>query len=205
GPTPAIVPTSMPGLIGHTDLDYSGWDLKLPDQARVDEWLKEFAGYVASGKLPAVEFVYLPRDHTMNTASGQPTPTAMVADNDLAVGRLVEAVSHSNFWPETAIFIVEDDAQDGPDHVEMHRTVAQVISPYTQTGAADSTFHTPVRLPRTVESTVAMPPLTQFEAAATPMSASFSSNPSLQPYNAHTPVASVPATMLESAPMASLA
>jgi len=205
GPAPAIVPTSMPGLVGHTDLDYSGWDLKLPDQARIDEWLREFAGYVASGDLPAVEFVYLPRDHTMNTASGQPTPTAMVADNDLAVGRLVDAVSHSHFWPETAIFIVEDDAQDGPDHVEMHRTVAQVISPYTQTGAVDSTFYSTVSMLRTIELIMGIPPLTQFDAAATPMSASFSSKPNFQTYDAITPVTALTATNSASAPMAALA
>src|SRR5215468_6188888 len=205
GPVPVIVPTSMPGLVGHTDLQYSGWDLKLSDQARVDEWLNEFAGYLASGDLPAVEFVYLPRDHTMNTASGQPTPTAMVADNDLAVGRLVDAVSHSHFWPETAIFIVEDDAQDGPDHVEMHRTVAQVISPYTQTGAVDSTFYSTVSMLRTIELIAGIPPLTQFDAAATPMSASFSSTPRFQPYDAITPMTSLIATNPASAPMATLA
>jgi YVTN family beta-propeller protein len=205
GPAPVIVPASMPGLVGHTDLAYSGWDLKLPDQARIDEWVKEFAAYVASGDLPAVEFVYLPRDHTMNTASGQPAPTAMVADNDLAVGRLVEAVSHSKFWPETAIFIVEDDAQDGPDHVEMHRTVAQVISPYTQTGRVDSTFYSTVSMLRTLELIMGIPPLTQFDAAATPMSASFSTTPGFQTYDAITPMTSLTATNSAAAPMAALA
>jgi YVTN family beta-propeller protein len=194
------------GLIpGHTDLDYSGWDLSLPDQARIDEWLREFAGYVASGDLPAVEFVYLPRDHTMNTASGQPAPTAMVADNDLALGRLVEAVSHSVFWRETAILVVEDDAQDGPDHVEMHRTVAQVISPYSQTGAVDSTFYSTVSMLRTIELIAGIPPLTQFDAAATPMSRSFSSTPRFDRYDAITPMTSLTATNSASAPMATLA
>src|SRR5262249_21366095 len=159
-----------------------------------DEWLQEFAGYVASGDLPAVEFVYLPRDHTKNTASGQPSPTAMVADNDLAVGRLVEAVSHSDFWRATAIFIVADDAPDGPDHVEMHRTVAQIISPYSQTGAVDSTFYSTVSMLRTIELIAGIPPLTQFDAAATPMNASFSSTPNFRPYDVVTPLTSLAAT-----------
>ncbi len=177
GALPALVPATMPGLAGHTDLDYSGWDLRYPDQSRVDEWLKDFSGFESSGQMPTVQLVYLPRDHTMNTASGQPAPTAMVADNDLALGRLVDAVSHSRFWPDTAIFVVEDDAQDGADHVDTHRTVAQVISPYSQLGTVDSTFYSTVSMLRTIELIVGVPPLTQFDAAATPMSACFSPVP----------------------------
>src|SRR5262249_48870122 len=115
------------------------------------------------------------------------------------------AVSHSDFWRETAIFIVEDDAQDGPDHVEMHRTVAQIISPYSQTGAVDSTFYSTVSMLRTIELIAGIPPLTQFDAAATPMSASFSSPPSFRPYDAVPPMTSLAAPNPPTAPMAALA
>jgi YVTN family beta-propeller protein len=205
GALPALVPATMPGLAGHTDLDYSGWDLKYTDQARIDAWLREFQGFQSSGQMPTVQLVYLPRDHTMNTASQQPTPTAMVADNDLALGRLVDAVSHSRFWSSTAIFVVEDDAQDGPDHVDAHRTIAQVISPYSQLGTVDSTFYSTVSMLRTIELLVGAPPLTQFDAAATPMSDCFSSSANLRPYTAIVPGTSLTTTNSASAPMAAVA
>jgi len=205
GALPALVPATMPGLAGHTDLNYSGWDLRYTDQNRVNEWLTEFHSFETSGTMPTVQFVYLPRDHTMNTATGQPTPTAMVADNDLALGRLVDAVSHSKFWGDTAIFVVEDDAQDGPDHVDCHRTVAQVISPYSQTGAVNSTFYSTVSMIRTIELLVGVPPLTQFDATATPLTACFGAVPNMQPYATIAPGTSLTATNSASAPMAKLA
>jgi len=205
GALPALVPATMPGLAGHTDLNYSGWDLRYTDQNRVNEWLTEFHGFETSGTMPTVQFVYLPRDHTMNTATGQPTPTAMVADNDLALGRLVDAVSHSRFWGDTAIFVVEDDAQDGADHVDTHRTVAQVISPYSQTGVVNSTFYSTVSIMRTIELLVGVPPLTQFDATATPLTACFGAVPNMRPYTTIAPGASLTATNSASAPMAKLA
>lgn len=139
-----------------------------PIQLRIDEWSREFAGYEAARSLPTMKFVYLTQDHTMVTATGQPQPSSMIADNDLALGRLVDAVSHSAFWPSTAIFVVEDDAQDGPDHVSGHRTIAQVISPYTQFGSVDSTLYSTVSMLRTIELILGLQPMTQFDAAATP-------------------------------------
>jgi phospholipase C len=125
----------------------------------------------------------------------------MVADNDLALGKLVDAVSHSKFWASTAIFVIEDDAQNGPDHVDAHRMPAQVISPYTQTGKIDSTFYSTVSVLRSIEQIVGIGAMTQFDAAATPLTASFSSKPNLAPYDAV-----VPSTLGEingaSAPMA---
>src|SRR5262249_59235665 len=106
-----------------------------------------------------------------------------VADNDLALGRMVEAVSNSLFWSDTAIFVVEDDAQNGPDHVDAHRTVALVISPYTQTGSVDSTFYSTSSMLRTIELIVGLPPMTQFDAA-TPMLATFADTPNAAPYSA---------------------
>jgi hypothetical protein len=192
----------MPNLIDHTDLGYSGWDLKYSDQDRIDYWLTKFAGYETAGEMPTVQFVYLPRDHTMVTATGQPQPTAMVADNDLALGRLVEAVSHSEFWTDTAIFVVEDDAQDGPDHIDSHRTVAQVISPYSQHGAIDSTFYSTVSMLRTMELILGVEPMTIFDATATPMSACFSASPNDAAYDAIVPGTSLTAVNAASAPMA---
>ena len=158
----------MPNLDGQTDLHYPGWNLGIPDRRRIQRWAREFRHYEACGCLPTVEFVYLPQDHTVGTATTRPKPTAMIADNDLALGQLVDAVSHSSYWKYTAIFVVEDDAQDGPDHVDGHRTIAQVISPYTQTGKVDSTFYSTVSMLRTMEMILGVDPMTQFDAAAPP-------------------------------------
>jgi YVTN family beta-propeller protein len=175
--------TSMPGLLGHTDMNYPGWDLSVPDQVRIDEWLNAFSGYVQRGSMPTMQFVYLPSDHTWSTTTSARTPTAYVADNDLALGRLVDAVSHSSFWASTAIFVVEDDTQDGPDHVNGHRMPALVISPYTQTGAVDSTFYSTASALRTMELILGVGPMTQFDATATPMTASFTSTPDYRPFD----------------------
>ncbi|OKH48923.1 hypothetical protein NIES2101_21565 [Calothrix sp. HK-06] len=179
--------TTEPRLAANTDLNFPGYDLTISDQTRFNEWLNEFQQYEASGQLPTVEFVRLPNDHTSGTRIGAPTPRAYMADNDLALGKLVDAVSHSPFWKDTAIFVVEDDAQNGPDHVDAHRTVAQVISPYTQTGKVDSTFYDTSAMLRTMEQIVGIGPLSQFDAAATPMLNSFTDTPDFTPYTAITP------------------
>src|SRR5262249_11570582 len=173
------VADTEPRLAAKTDLNFNGYDLSKPDAyaelfgptqpTRIAEWLKEFNQYVAQGNLPPVEFVRLPNDHTAGTRVGAPTPRAYVADNDWALGQLVEAVSHSKYWGSTAIFVVEDDDQNGPDHVDAHRTIVQVISPYTQTGKVDSTFYSQVSMLRTMELIIGIGPMTQYDAAATPM------------------------------------
>jgi hypothetical protein len=112
----------------------------------------------------------------------------MVADSDWATGQLVDAVSHSPYWKSTAIFVIEDDAQDGPDHVDAHRTVAHVISPYTQLGKVDSTFYSSVSLLRTMELLLGLGPLTQFDAAANPLYGSFTDTPDVAPYDAIKPI-----------------
>ena len=199
---PGRVASTAPGLAAHTDLQYPGYDLSVSDQARVDEWLAEFQAFVANGGLPTVELVRLPNDHTAGTRPGSPTPRAYVADNDLALGRLVEAVSGSPYWPETAIFVLEDDAQNGPDHLDAHRTEALIISPYTQTGAVDSTFYSTSSMLRTMELIVGLPPMTQFDAGATPMLNSFTDTPNLQPYTATVPDQALDEMNAASAPMA---
>jgi len=194
-PGVAAEPTA-PNLATRTDPNYPGYNLAWADSpasplakpARITEWQREFASYQANpNTFPTVELVRLPNDHTAGTFPGAPVPRAYVADNDYALGLLVDTVSHSQFWKDTAIFVVEDDAQDGPDHVDGHRTEALVISPYTQRGKVDSSFYSTVAMLRTMELIVGIGPLTQFDAAATPMLNAFTAQPNLTPYTAQVP------------------
>ncbi|GIH15066.1 bifunctional YncE family protein/alkaline phosphatase family protein [Rugosimonospora africana] len=202
GPLPAKVFPTEPRLAAHTDPNFAALNLTLTDNSRVDEWTKEFNQFVADGQLPTMEFLRLGNDHTQGTTPGVLTPAAMVAENDLAVGRVVDAVSHSPYWKDTAVFITEDDAQDGPDHVDAHRTTALVVSPYTQTGKVDSTQYSTVAMMRTMELLAGIGPLTQFDAMATPMTASFAKKPNLTPFSAITPSQSLTQVNGADAPMA---
>jgi DNA-binding beta-propeller fold protein YncE len=154
---------------------------------RVDEWLREFQGYQGANSMPTMQFIRLGNDHTQGTKAGAPTPKAYVADNDLALGRLVDAVSHSQYWKDTVIMVTEDDAQNGPDHVDAHRTLAQVISPYTRTGRVDSTFYSTSSMLRTMELLVGLGPLTQFDAYAAPLAGAFTTRSDTTPYTALVP------------------
>ncbi|MGB8651917.1 MAG: bifunctional YncE family protein/alkaline phosphatase family protein [Mycobacteriales bacterium] len=204
-----------PRLDARTDHAYTGFDLACPDNAdtfrarkatcgtpRYDAWKSEFDGYVSRGDLPTVELLRLPNDHTAGTRPGSPTPRAYVADNDLALGRVVDAVSHSRYWKDTAIFVTEDDAQDGPDHVDAHRTLAQVISPYTRTGAVDSSLYSTASMLRTIEDLVGIDPLTQFDALSLPMTRVFGDRADLTPYRAVRPAEAGDATNAADAPLA---
>jgi YVTN family beta-propeller protein len=171
-------------LEGHFDPMYRPWDLGYRDQKRVDEFLREFQEYEKNRNLPQLMILALPNDHTEGTAPGKPTPRAFVADNDLALGRLVDAVSHSTYWNDTAIFSVEDDAQNGPDHVDAHRTEALVISAYTKRHFVDSTLYSTSSMLRTIELILGLPVMSQFDAAATPMWNSFTLTADLTPYHA---------------------
>jgi len=137
-------------LAGRLSPTYAGYDLAVTDQARADAWQAEFEDFVKRGTVPRLMILSLPNDHTAATRPGSPTPKAMVADNDLALGRIVDVVSHSPVWKETAIFVVEDDAQNGPDHVDAHRTVCLVVSPYAKRGAVDHTMYSTVSVMRTM-------------------------------------------------------
>ena len=121
-----------PNLDANTDHQFPGFNMGISDQTRFAEWQREFRSFEQQNNLPSVEFIKFPRDHTCGTSPSCPTPKAMVADSDWALGQLVDTVSHSRFWKDTAIFVIEDDAQDGPDHVDAHRTIGHVISPYTR-------------------------------------------------------------------------
>jgi YVTN family beta-propeller protein len=168
-----------------TATNFPGFKLQVPDQVRADLFLSDFAQWVKNNDMPSLVVMSLPDDHTQGTSPGFPTPAAMVADNDLAVGRMVDAVSHSSFWASTAIFITEDDAQDGADHVDGHRSPLLVISPYTRrNGAVDSTFYSTPNVFRTIEQILGLPPLNQFDHAAQTMAQAFSATPDLSPYTA---------------------
>jgi YVTN family beta-propeller protein len=172
----------------HVDPRFPGWNLDCSDHAvREPEWEREFRDYVRNGNLPGLEIVYFPNDHNAGTTPGLPTPQSYMADNDLALGRLVEAVSHSPYWLSTAIFVVEDDAQDGPDHVDAHRAPSLVISPYTQWGRVDSTHYDTASTLGTLEDLLGLPPMSAYDARATRMWRSFRPIPNLRPYNAIEP------------------
>jgi hypothetical protein len=173
-----------PSLIGHMSPDYdvTRKGRVVRDSDRVDVFLREFAEFEKNNNLPQLIVMSLPEDHTTGTNPGTFTPQACVASNDLALGRLVEAVSKSKYWKDTAIFVIEDDAQNGPDHVDAHRTVGLVISPYTKRGHLDSTQYATVSMVRTMELILGLPPLSQYDAAARPMFDSFTDTANLRPY-----------------------
>ena len=171
-----------PALIGHVAPFFTGWDMHYSDVKRAQEWQAEFDEYDRNGGLPQFQVIRLPNDHTEGTRKGSLTPRAFVAQNDLAVGMVVDRITHSRYWKESAIFILEDDAQNGPDHVDAHRTVALAISPYTRRHFVDSEFYSSSSILRTMELILGLPPLSQFDAGATPLYASFTSMPEYTPY-----------------------
>jgi hypothetical protein len=197
---------TKPELVNHFDPHYPDFRLDFPDQLRIDEFLREFRPWAdkrsktKKDDMPQFMQVRLPNDHTGGTWGGRSTPAAAVADNDLAVGRLVEAISHSPYWDDTAIFILEDDAQDGADHVDAHRSIALVISKYSpmggqeknSTGAPfkpsvglsgvfiDSHFYTTVNMIKTMEVLLGLPPMNNNDAQAAPMTPLFT-GPGTQP------------------------
>lgn len=175
---------SLPVLRGHVDPLYPSWDTDIPDQRRADRFIGELHAFEAAGEMPALQVVQLPADHTVGTKAGAATPTAMVADNDLALGRIVDAVSHSKFWPDVVILVLEDDAQNGPDHVDAHRMPALVISPWTKRHFVDSSLYSTTSALRTIELILGLAPMSQFDAAALPLWQSFQGLPMLAPFSA---------------------
>jgi len=175
---------SVPGLQGLVHPEYPPWDLSIADNARVDVWLKEFQNFERTGTLPRLSILRLGNDHTAGTQPRSWTPRSMVAENDAALGRVVEAVSRSRFWNESAIFVLEDDAQNGPDHVDAHRSPALVISPFAKRRVVDSTLYTTSGMLRTIELILGLEPMSQYDAAATPMYDAFQPTPVMTQYKA---------------------
>ncbi len=193
---------AVPGLVGHMCDSYAISKVpgqKQRDTSNVDIFLAEYRQFEQQGKLPSLMVLSLGEDHTTGTRPGTFTPAACVACNDLALGKLVEGVSHSKSWRETAIFVIEDDAQNGPDHVDAQRTVGLVISPYVKRKAVDSTQYSTVSMIHTIELILGLPPLSQYDAAARPMFASFTDRADVTPYE------SVPAQIDVNAVNSSLA
>ena len=167
--------------------DFPAYTMAVPDVVRAERFIDELKGYEAAGKMPNLTLLQLPSDHTSGTTPGMTSAKSMVADNDLAVGMVVEALSKSKFWPKMAIYVIEDDAQNGVDHVDGHRTVGLVISPYTKRGAVDSTFYSIPSILKTIELQLGLPTMSLFDLIANDMRASFTDTADLSRYSAITP------------------
>jgi YVTN family beta-propeller protein len=177
--------SSHPGIEGLRHLsntNYIGWDLNVPDIARASIFIKELKEFEAKGNMPTLSMVFLPNDHTTGTPGGRPSPQAHLADNDLAFGRIVEAVSHSKFWPETCIFCIEDDPQKGWDHVSGYRTTCYIVSPYTKRKQVISTQYNQLSVIHTMLLMAGLPPMNQLDASANAMTDCFMEKPDLTPY-----------------------
>jgi YVTN family beta-propeller protein len=175
---------AVDSLYPHMMTNTVGWIMEVPDVFRAAQFIRELKEFEAHGEFPNLVIICLPNDHTSGTDPGAPTPAAQVADNDLAFGQIVDAISHSHFWKETCIFAIEDDPQAGWDHVSGYRTTGYVISPYTRRHAVVSLNYTQVSILRTIELVLGLPPMNQIDAAATPMRECFTSTPDFTPYDA---------------------
>ncbi|MGL4513028.1 MAG: alkaline phosphatase family protein [Lacipirellulaceae bacterium] len=175
---------SVESLRAISPLETVGWNMSVPDQFRADYFLRDLARDEARGDFPNLTFVCLPQDHTSGTSPGTPTPAACMADNDLALGRILEGLSRSKFWPKTAVFVIEDDPQGGWDHVSGYRTIAFVAGPHVKRGAVVSTQYNTTSLIRTMEQILGLPPMNQFDASAEPMSDCFTDTPDTRPFEA---------------------
>ncbi|MBM3311236.1 MAG: phosphoesterase, partial [Candidatus Aminicenantes bacterium] len=174
----AAIESLKPYVVPH----YVGWSMEVPDAYRAKTFIAELKEFEQKGTFPELVLICLPNDHTSGTKEGTPTPASHVADNDLAFGQIVEALSRSPFWKETVIFGIEDDPQDGWDHVSGYRTTAYVVSPYTKRGQVVKTMYNTVSIIRTIEQILGLPPMNQFDASATPMFDAFTDKPDFTPF-----------------------
>jgi DNA-binding beta-propeller fold protein YncE len=168
----------------YSNPDYPGWNMDIPDTLRASIFLKELGDWERKGQFPNLTILYLPQDHTSGTAPGNPTPRAMVAENDLAVGQVVEGLSKSKFWKKMAIFVIEDDPQAGFDHVDGHRSTCLVVSPYTRTGKVVKQFYNQTSVLRTMQFILGVPPMNQMDARSPLMSACFTERANYAPFKA---------------------
>ena len=171
-------------LKDHVSPGYTGWNMSVRDTTRVGQWKKEFDSLLAAGSIPRLNTLRLGNDHTEGLRKGRPSPYAHVADNDLAVGMFVEYLSKSPIWKETAVFVIEDDAQNGADHIDAHRSTAYLAGGFVKRGFVDHTMYSTSSMLRTIELILGMPPMSQYDAAATPMWNSFAKESVLSPFNA---------------------
>jgi YVTN family beta-propeller protein len=178
---------NIPALEGHFCPYFTSWDEKVRDTTRFHQWRREFDSLVAANALPRLNTLRFINDHTEGLTPGRPTPFAHVADNDFAVGRFIEHLSRSPVWRESVVFIVEDDAQNGPDHVDAHRTTAYVAGGYVKRGYVDHTPYSTSSMLRTMELILGLPPMSQYDAAATPMWRCFSKTADTTPFRSRPP------------------
>jgi YVTN family beta-propeller protein len=196
---PAGYQGSKPFLATHTHPSFPGFNMDIPDQRRADLWLEEFAQFVRRGSLPQLEIVRLPNDHTAGAQAGKPTPRAYMADNDLALGRMVEALSRSPFWRSTVMFVLEDDAQDGPDHVDSHRSPLLVISPWARAGVHRRWANT-TDVIATIAEILHLGALSQFDFYGEPLRDIWRGDPDTSPYTALVPTVSLKERNVADAP-----
>jgi YVTN family beta-propeller protein len=178
--------TDVPAVANHLVSNYSVFDTGIPDQFRVDIWVQDFNNDVKAGTVPSLSILWVPDDHT----GGPPTAQAQQADNDLAIGRIIDYISHSNVWSSSAIFIEEDDAQNGVDHIDGHRSPGYIVSPYAvQGGSTDHTYYTQVNMTRTMEQILGLTPMNQFDLVASPMRTDFTNKPPAENFQPWTHIA----------------
>jgi YVTN family beta-propeller protein len=176
--------SDIPSLNQISQPNFPNFNLGIPDQYRTDIFLQDLKQYQQQGNLPSLNMMWVMCDHTSGVSPGLPIPTAAVADNDLATGRIIDAISHSSFWQDSAIFVIEDDAQAGADHVDGHRTNALVVSPYAKRSLLDHTYYSQINIVRTIEQILGMPTMNQMDLAAEPMRGVFTNTPDFTPYTA---------------------
>jgi hypothetical protein len=186
--------SEIPSLDRALVREYPGWTMEVPDVVKAGDILSHLGEWEVAGTMPNLVMVILPSDHTSGTSADWCTPRACVADNDLALGKIVDGLTHSRFWADMAILVAEDDAQNGVDHVDGHRTVALAISPFARRGVVDSTFYSQPSMVKTVELMLGLPAMSIFDLVATDMRASFidaSAAPDARPFTAITPLQSL--------------
>lgn len=174
--------TGVHSLRGHFDVDFPSYNLSIPDMLRFEKWREDFDSLLSIDAVPQFSSIRLPNNHTSGARIGTPTPRAMVAENDLALGKMIEHISNSRIWGASAVFVLEDDAQNGPDHVDAHRSSAFIASPYTRRNERVSTMYSTASMLRTIELILGLPPMSQYDAASTPMWECFSEFPDLSPF-----------------------
>ncbi len=174
--------TDIPSLARVTKPSFPNFDLNIPDQYRTDLFDRDFAQYVKNANLPALNLMWVMNDHTEGTTPGAITPSAHVADNDLATGRIIDTISHSPYWKNTAVFVLEDDSQNGVDHVDGHRNPTLIASPYAAHGTVDHSYYSQLNVMRTIEQILGLPPMNQQDLTAEPMYDAFTTTADLTPY-----------------------
>jgi len=176
--------TWEPALLGHYDPLYVTWNIeKTNEMDKAEEFLRDLQAHIDKSEVPRLMVMSLPKDHTAGTRVGIQTPRAMVAENDQALGRIVEGVSRMSIWPKTAIFVVEDDTQNGPDHVDCHREPVAVVSPWVKRGHYEPTLYSGAGIIRTIELILGLPPMTQYDAVSLPLWKCFTNKPDFTPYD----------------------